>query len=484
MFRLIPQRRLAFLVFGIALFARLVYVLSTDPYSTPDSDAYQTVAENIYQNFCVSRSNPAGAACAPSWGGNHLPGYPAVIAFAWLLGGKSVRSILILQSVLASLAAARLAVAIFAHRKRFDMAFAAGILLSLSPLEVGFTRSLLTETAAIATTEWVLAELILSLAERRLRLLSLGTALSAAIFMRYDGVLLCLLAAGVGFYLHPVGVAFRRGAILVLIVLLTLTLWAYRSVAVGLPYFPPVATAGHEWAPPTNMLRWGMTWIDTPEQEAEFIFPLLDGRYHLVKVPPSAYVSGREQAEVERQLGALLVQEGNPVPPEIDRAFEPLVTARLFCYPVTTFIYKPIARIFTVWGNINSSYGWPIGFGVNRALAIAEQIEHGGTGGLVAVILRYPFQAAGKAAISGYKFLVLAICLIAVFAHRKRSLAAIWEITALAGAYAIIRTAVLVSGVLPTIEIRIIAEAFPGTGSRGRTYRRQLDRRSPPIGWR
>jgi len=148
--------RLTLLIFGVALIARVVYVLSTNPFLSPDSGTYQTVASNIYRNFCVSRSDPEGAACLPSWGGNQLPGYPAIIAFAWFLGGKSVQSILILQSVLASFATARLAFAVFAFRKRFDMALAVGLLLSLSPLEFGFSRSELTETVAIATTEWVL----------------------------------------------------------------------------------------------------------------------------------------------------------------------------------------------------------------------------------------------------------------------------------------------------------------------------------------
>jgi len=70
------QRRLALLIFAIALCARLVYVLSASPYATPDSDTYLTVAGNIYQNFCVSRSDPAAALCTPSWAAIICPAIP------------------------------------------------------------------------------------------------------------------------------------------------------------------------------------------------------------------------------------------------------------------------------------------------------------------------------------------------------------------------------------------------------------------------
>jgi len=280
--------------------------------------------------------------------------------------------------------------------------------------------------------------------------------------VRYDGLLLCLLATGVGVYLHPIGIAVRRCAVLALIVASVPALWAYRSVAEGLPYFPPQVTARPEWAAPSNMVQWGMSWIVTQEQEAEFIFPLLSGNYYSVKVPPSAYVTGAERSEVERQLAALSMQVGKPVPRDIDAAFAPLVVARRLSYPVTTFIYKPIERAFNIWGNIYYSYGWPAGWGTSQATEIVELIAHRGDAGLGVILYRYPLQAAAKIALNSYKFVVLAIYMAAIVWRRKRSLAAISEIIVLVGAFAIIRTVFFVSGVLPIIEIRYIAEAFPG----------------------
>src|SRR5471030_1939667 len=150
--------RLVALVIVIAVIPRLALVLTTEPLDTPDSSTYLTVAENIWSNLCVSRSDPASAACKPHWGGNQLPGYPAFIALAWRIGGKSLSAILVGQSIAASLAIGWLVHAVLAFTRRRDMAFAAGLVLALSPLEIGYARALLTEALAMATTIWVLAE--------------------------------------------------------------------------------------------------------------------------------------------------------------------------------------------------------------------------------------------------------------------------------------------------------------------------------------
>ena len=402
------------MILGIALFARILFILLTDPYLTPDLSNYLTVANNIYQNFCISGSEPQSRECVPSWGGNQLPGYPVLIALTWSLIGKSTLSILILQSLLASLAICRLTYAILVHTQRYDVALSAGMLLSLSPLDVGFSRAVLTETLAIGTTEWVLAELILSLAERRLRLVPLGLALVAAIFIRYDAILLCLLTAGVGFHLHPFGTAVRRGAVVALIVTLPLTGWLYRSVAVGLSYFPSPATTREGLPYASHIMQWGMTWIDTPEQMARFGWPLLEGSYSSMRVPPSAYVTRAEREEVERLLAALSRQDLKPVPSEIENAFASLAIARKHSYPLTVFVYKPIMRVVSLWGDVYSSYGWPIGFRTSQSVKIADAITHGGARGWVAMILKYPLQATGKILLSGYKFLVILIFIFAL----------------------------------------------------------------------
>ncbi len=336
------------------------------------------------------------------------------------------------------------------------------MLLSLSPLDVGFSRAVLTETLAIGTTEWVLAELILSLAERRLRLVPLGLALVAAIFIRYDAILLCLLTAGVGFHLHRFGTAVRRGAVVALIVTLPLTGWMYRSVAVGLSYFPSPATTREELPYASHIMQWGMTWIDTPEQMARFGWPLLGGSYSSMRVPPSAYVTKAEREEVERLLAALSRRRLKPVPSEIENAFAALAIARRRSYPLTVFVYKPIMRVISLWGDVYSSYGWPIGFRTSQSVKIADAITHGGARGWVAMITKYPLQVTGKILLSGYKFLVILIFILALLLRHANLPRQMRELLILFGAYAVVRTALLASGLVPTMEIRYIVETLPG----------------------
>jgi hypothetical protein len=446
------------LIFVVAVVPRLALVLSTEPFDTPDSSTYVTVAENIQQNFCVSRSDPASGACKPHWGGNQLPGYPAFIALAWAIGGNSLVAIVVLQAVAASLAIGFLAYAVLVYTRRRDMALAAGCLLALSPLEIGYARALLTEALAMTTTIWVLGELILSLAARRLRVPSLGIALIAAIFIRLDGVLLCLLAAGVGFYLHPPGLALRRGALLAAIVIAPLAAWTIRSVAEGLPPFPTVAAAEHDWSVPKGIHRWATSWIETTEQAAEFIYPINKAAYSSARVPRDARIAPAERKRAEALLGMLSLHDDEPVPASIDDAFATLAAERRAAAPVETYLRLPLQRALFLWSDPYPSFGWPIGFRTHESLEIARTIDSGGIAGLLAMALRYPVQSIGKLIIDGYRLVLLAIFVLLAIRSRHESFRFLCPIIALAAAYAVIRTVFFSAWI---VETRYIVEAFP-----------------------
>lgn len=451
--------RLIALIIVIAVVPRLALVLSTEPLDTPDSSTYLTVAENIQLNFCVSRSDPASGACKPHWGGNQLPGYPAFIALAWLIGGKSLLSILVLQSIAASLAIGWLAHAVLVYSGRRDMAFAAGCVLALSPLEIGYARALLTEALAMATTIWVLAELILSLSVRRLRLLPLGVALVAAIFIRLDGVLLCALAAGIAFHLHSFGAALRRGSALALIVAVPLGAWATRSIAEGLPPYPTVAAAEHDWSVPRGIHQWATSWIETTEQAAEFIYPINEGDYSIAKVPPDARIGPAERERAEALLATLAAHDDEPVPTEIDDAFSVLAAEQRYANPFETYFRLPVKRSLFLWDDPYSSFGWPIGFRTHQSVEIARTIDRGGTAGLWAMALRYPVQSAGKLILDVYRAVLLAVFLLVAGRSGGESLRLLRPIIAIAGAYAILRTMFFSAWI---VETRYIVEAFPG----------------------
>ena len=451
------------MVVALALAARFALVFSADPYLTPDSRVYIRVAENIYTNFCVSRSDPAGGECRPLWAaGNQPPGYPAFIALAWVLGGKSPLPVLILQSIAASAAIGWLVWSILALMRRRDMALAVGCVLALSPLEIGFSRAVLTESLATTTTLWVFAELFLSFAAGRLRLLSLGAALAAAVFVRFDGALLCLLAAGAAFYLHPAGGALRRGAILALIVALPVGGWTLRSLAVGLPPLPIFTTAEHDWDAPAGPFQWAATWVTTPEQAAEFLIPMMEASYGRAKVPAAAYVTPDERQRIELLLTRLAAYDNKPVPPDIDEAFRTLAAERRRAHSLATFVLKPMARALAIWGDPYSSFAWPIGFGTAAALEIAHTIDRDGARGLLAMIARYPLQSAGKIVVNGYRIVILAAFIFVAVLAARGMFRDIRPVIAATAAYAIIRTLFFTAIFVPGVEIRFVVEALPG----------------------
>lgn len=457
-----PSRLIA-LVVALALAARLALVLSADPYLTPDSRAYIRVAENIYTNFCVSRLDPASGECVPLWGaGNQPPGYPAFIATAWRLDGKSLLPVLVLQSIAASATIGWLTWSLLVLMRRGDMALVAGCVLALSPLEIGFSRAVLTEELATTTTLWVLAELFLSLAAGRLRLLTLGTALTAAILIRFDGALLCLLAAGVAFRLHPFALALRRGAILALIVVAPVAGWTLRSMALGLPPVPVLTTAEHDWVAPAGPFQWAATWVETSEQAAEFLIPMMEASYRKIRVPPTAYVMPGERQRVEGLLTRLAAYDGRPVPPDVDQDFRALAAERRLAHPVAAVLLTPLARSLAIWSDPYSSFAWPIGFGTAAALEITHTIDRDGRRGLFAMVAKYPLQAAGKTVVNGYRFIILAGFLFVIVCAGRGVLPTLRPIIIVTAGYAVIRTVFFTAIFVPGVEIRYIVEALPG----------------------
>jgi len=448
------------IVVTLAVLARSAFVFTTDVYSNGDSDNYVTVAENIYRNFCVSHSDPTSGACTPYWGGNQpFPGYAAFISLAWLIGGTSPVSVQLLQALVAALAIARMAYAVLVFTRRRDMAFAVGCVLAVSPLQVAFSRAILTETLATATTIWVFAELILSLAEKRLRLLSLGLALVAAIFIRTDAIVLIPVVAGVGFYLHPLPVALKRGTILGLIVAVPLGAWVARSVAVGLPPFPAPAS-GFGWTLPPGMMSWAMTWTENEGDERSYIIPLFQAQYSKIEVPDSAYRSAAERQEVQANLAKLASYDGQPVPADIDHAFASLAAARRHAEPLQSYVVKPLKRCLYIWLSPSYAFDWPTRRIPNLEGAAMVHAAYSSLGGLLAIIKNYPIDVAQRALINAYRLAVAIGFLVIAALSGAGPLRSLRPIIAIAGAYTLIRT-LFMGAFAPGVGTRYIVETLP-----------------------
>ena len=221
-----------------------------------DTLRYESVTLNILQNGCVSLSDPTVGDCIPHWGGNQLPGYPIFLSLVWAVSGVSWLSASIVQIILSTTAICYLLCAIHRLCGEWYPAFAVGLTVALSPLQIPWSRMALTETLSFAIIIWIFAELAFSLAANRLRVWPLGLSITAAIFIRYDNAFLCLAIAICGFYLHGPKQALLRGALISAIVAVPVLGWMVRGIAHGLSAVPHVTTLEDGGSPPHGFLNW------------------------------------------------------------------------------------------------------------------------------------------------------------------------------------------------------------------------------------
>ena len=371
--------KLWFGALGIAL-ALAVFALPF-PRAGGDTPNYITVADNILFNHCVSRSRPESGACEPHWGGNQFPGYPALIALAGLLSGRSQGDpanrletpVILLNVLLLSLAAWRFAaVARNAFQLRQRDAVLVLVVLCALPLHVAFAKFLLTETLALAATIWLFAELLASLHTGRLRIATLAMALAAGFFLRYDAIAGAAAIAVCAFLIHPPAVALRRGTLVALLFLIPVCVWTARNVAVGLSPVPKL-DFGIGLGKPAGYLAWLETWTAFYYDGARAAYPLDGGHYSWIVIPSRAYDSPSEETEVRALMESLGRFERQEFPDAIDQAFARIAAERRARDPLRHWLVLPATRAAMLWLVPGFSAGFNIEFGDDVRDRLAEQ---------------------------------------------------------------------------------------------------------------
>jgi hypothetical protein len=384
-------------VFLTALLPRLAIALAA-PGTGGDTEVYRAVAGNILRNFCVSLSDPAGGLCELHWGGNQLPGFPAFMALVHGVSGGSDTAILVAQSVLVALAAAYLAVSLREYLGSTRRAVPPAFLVALSPLGIPSTRFFLTEGLTLAITIWLFAELIRSLAERRLRIVPLGVAFTLAVFVRYDSALLAFPVALAAFVIHPPLEAVRRGATLSLIAALPLAVWWARSIALGLAPVPTVGVLPGDAMLPSGYISWGNGWVTHQYQNPGWRDPVYLLAHSKIRIDPRAYDGKQERARVEALLAQVAAYDGQAFPDHIDEEFAALAAEKAAANPLRHWILRPLERTTRMWFNPYNSSGWPV------SLDTLEMTGSGGVGdGVWALVVSNPLRAMVKGSTAVYR---------------------------------------------------------------------------------
>ncbi|WP_294190380.1 glycosyltransferase family 39 protein [uncultured Sphingomonas sp.] len=355
-----PDRFLLAAIFALALIVRIGFALAM-PYDSGDWVLYRNVAENIYRGCGVAVTIPGMGDCVPHFGGNQLPLFPAFAAAVWHLSGHSNVAILLTQSLLSAVSIAYLAHAI---RRTFTRpaALLAGVLLACSPVGAIYAGNLETELLTLAATNWVLAELLLSVEAGRLRTLPLAVALTVAVWLRMDSVLLlapvALVACAVA---APPRLrrAITSWSVVTAIVAASCLAWSVRNVAVGLPALPRpwVKTDGTYWA--RGYTDWVTTWVVGQQERGDALYYDPRDTRHF-RLPDTAYALPGERNEVARLIALTRKTPGTAIPPAADAGFARLARAREAALTPVDRLRRFAARTRA----LSARWFWPFAQGV------------------------------------------------------------------------------------------------------------------------
>ena len=320
-----------------------------------DTATYIKFAENIIRGCGLSHSDPSSNECILTSGG-YFPGYPAFIASVWMIFGKSVLAVLISQLICYLLALTWLLIAIFRLTKSNKIIFALGILLALSPLQIGWFRFILTEPLAIASSTWFLAELIISVADKKLRIFHLASALSISIFIRPDGIFMVLGVFLVSFHIYDFKKSIRQILVILLLTTVPVSGWIIRNYNIGQPLLS-LSSGGQS---PPGYFMWLSTWVVNEYERSEASSPVWLKNYSQIKIHNSKYMSDDELIKTQLLIRELSKLDGQKFPENIDEQFNNLALKKI--QNRSSFMLMEIYSARVIWLLLNpfSSWGLPL----------------------------------------------------------------------------------------------------------------------------
>lgn len=436
--------------FCLALAPRLVLAVAF-PAAYGDGTIYFAVADNIRLNGCVSISPPETGACIPHWGGNQFPGYPAFIAIVHIIFGANGPWVQVIQSLAQALAIANLAMMVARVTPVMLSSAPAVALLCLSPATLAWSRWGFTESVTTTLAILLLSELIRWVHNGQPRTLLLGAILGAAIFVRYDAVVLAIPIVVVA-----VAETRRRGllrlAAVFTIALLPFGAWAARNVAAGLTPIPSSLLAPVGWRAPDGYAAWWRTWLIDQFDHPTVAFPVFSGHYSALRFPDQAFRNAEEKLTVADLIERLQLHEGKSFPVEIDHAFASLARERRMEAPIKTLLVVPTLRGLAMWASPFASGGWPAAVDEKTRTSVEQ-------GGLLAAGLRNPLAALIKLGNLAYRLFVAAgvLSLLVLLWSRMPRLIRVLGLAAVALALA--RTGGL--ALLGLSETRYLTPVFP-----------------------
>ncbi len=335
-------------------------------YPSASGDAYtiKLVAKNILDNFCISLSIPESGECKAHWGSNQGPGYPLIIAYSFYFFGENFLPIRIFQLVfhMFSIFLLILQIKKFYKIKPQNIIL---IILFISPITMGWHRSILTESINFSLVLILTSILIPLFNGKNINSILLGLIITFGFYIRYDFV----------FFIAPIALllflklTFKNFILTSIKISLISTIlvapYLYRNYKVGLDIIPPTQIGLHlEEGPssPIGYIDWVTTWSSTNYMYANALYPLDYGNYNEIKISKKAYFNEKQEKEILKFLNSLKKHNGKPIPEEIDQKFKDLAKYNRENYSFYVYILLPAKRIIALWLNPVTSLGFPGSF--------------------------------------------------------------------------------------------------------------------------
>lgn len=398
--------------FFLILLPRLL-IIFLFPETGGDYEIYNTVAKNIIKGCGVSLSNPSGNYCLPHFGGNHGPGYPFFISIIWYLFGEQDYLVRVYQALIYAICCLYLLYSMKNILKKPKILFTFGLLLSFSPLLLAWPRYLQTETLSIAFSIYLLAEIIFSLRDKKIRIIPISLALILATWIRLDNIFLCIPIIFLSFYLHNFKIALMRGFVIAAILFSTWGAWTVRNIMVELPnLFPTDMVMPDGSRSPTGYFKWTKTWITHEYERPGALWGVNRKNYIDIRIPENAFNNIREKNIVTNLLRDLKRFDKKPFPKYIDDEFKKLAINKISDYPLDFWIIKPVIRSIRIWSNPFSSFGWP---NQMKDQEITKSDRLAAAKGNIKILLqkanKYPFHALSKGFNALYRLILITLYL-------------------------------------------------------------------------
>ncbi len=370
-----------------------------------DTSTYINFAENIIRGCGLSHSAPSSNECILTSGG-YFPGYPAFIAFVWILFGKSVYAVLIAQLICYLLALMWLLIAIFRLTNSNKVMCAVGILLALSPLQLGWFRFILTEPLAIATATWFLAELIISVSNKKLRVYHLALALSASVYVRPDSIFMILGPCVIAFYIYDFKKSMQQISLIITLTTIPVSVWLVRNYTIG--HAPLSMTSSAAPIAPGYFL-WLDTWVVNEYERSDANFPLWRREYSKIDIHASKYIAMNELEKAKVLINDLSTIDGQEFPENIDKKFNQIAIEK----SQKRSKFRPIQiyaeRTFWMFLNPFSSWGMPLQVDSMDGRALKEAFKNRDLTKFNYILSNYKFVFFGKATMFFYRIVIFTI---------------------------------------------------------------------------